>query len=298
MFIWGRLIGTLLGLKVFGLLGGIIGYFLGNWFDQGLKLHLYQIPRSRSASVQKAFFKATFSVMGHVAKADGRVSPDEIKAAERVMSRLELNENLRQEAIQYFAEGKASGFNLDKTLADLMQECGKYPDLLRFFVEVQCETALADGELSSNKKHILLRICEKLNFSPHEFEQFWARQWASQAFHRAFSGDFSDTFNAHARSSGQQYQYRSQGYAGQSQSRASYEHSKASQLQEAYGVLGVPASASPAEIKKAYRKLMNQHHPDKLAARGLPEGMAKMAKEKTQEIRAAYDLIREARGFK
>jgi DnaJ like chaperone protein len=43
---------------------------------------------------------------------------------------------------------------------------------------------------------------------------------------------------------------------------------------------------------------MNEHHPDKLASRGLPENMMKLAKEKTQQIRAAYDMIREARGFK
>jgi len=295
MFIWGRLIATFLGWRLLGPLGAIIGYFVGNWFDQGLKLHLHQIPRSRSTSVQKAFFKTTFLVMGHVAKADGRVSPNEIRAAKKVMSRLELNEDLRKEAIQYFSEGKNPDFILENTLEELLQECGKYPDLLRFFVEIQCEIALAEGELNPAKKHILLMICQKLNFSPREFEQFWARQWASQAFHQAFQGDFSGAFHTNNQGGHQRHQY-SDGYGGHS--RAYREKSNASQLQEAYGVLGVPASASPAEIKKAYRKLMNQHHPDKLAARGLPEGMAKMAKEKTQEIRAAYDLIREARGFK
>lgn len=69
-------------------------------------------------------------------------------------------------------------------------------------------------------------------------------------------------------------------------------------LHNAYGVLGVSLTAANSEIKKAYRRLMNQHHPDKLTARGLPDGMVNLAKEKTQEIRAAYDLIREERGFR
>ena len=60
-------------------------------------------------------------------------------------------------------------------------------------------------------------------------------------------------------------------------------------------MLGVEPDSTEAEVKKAYRRLMSQHHPDKLVAKGLPEEMMKLAKEKTQEISAAYELIKEAR---
>jgi DnaJ like chaperone protein len=66
-------------------------------------------------------------------------------------------------------------------------------------------------------------------------------------------------------------------------------------LADAYEVLGVSKDASDAEVTKAYRRLMNQHHPDKLTAKGLPKEMMKMAEEKTVRIRAAYDTIRQAR---
>ena len=62
--------------------------------------------------------------------------------------------------------------------------------------------------------------------------------------------------------------------------------------------MNVDEKASNSEVKTAYRRLMNQHHPDKLQAKGLPKEMMKLAQEKTQEIRAAYERIREARGFK
>jgi DnaJ like chaperone protein len=61
-------------------------------------------------------------------------------------------------------------------------------------------------------------------------------------------------------------------------------------------VLGVAAGATDAEVKTAYRRLMNQHHPDKLVAKGLPEEMVALATEKTQEIKAAYDTVKAARG--
>jgi DnaJ like chaperone protein len=71
--------------------------------------------------------------------------------------------------------------------------------------------------------------------------------------------------------------------------------SSQSQLDDAYKVLGVSPSVSDAELKKAYRKLMSENHPDKLAGRGLPESMREMAEERTREISHAYDIIKQAR---
>ena len=55
------------------------------------------------------------------------------------------------------------------------------------------------------------------------------------------------------------------------------------------------AQASDAEVKRAYRRLMSQHHPDKLVSKGLPEEMMKLATQKTHEIRQAYEMISAAR---
>jgi len=306
MTFFGRLIGVFLGYLVLGPLGALLGFIVGSLFDRGLKLHLYQIPREHTAAVQQAFFMATFSVMGHLAKADGRVSQQEIRAAENIMSRLELNEGMRLEAMRLFNEGKQDDFDIDRVLGLLMQECHRHHDLLRFFIEIQLEAALADGELTTEEQQILLHICDRLNFSPREFQQLWARQWASQAFHHWYQqyehyqqyGQYDESRSgAGARNQYQQHHYQASGAYGQ-RAYSRRPPTSESSLHDAYGVLGVSSSASQTEIKKAYRKLMNQHHPDKLASRGLPETMIKLAKEKTQQIRAAYDMIREARGFK
>ena len=63
-------------------------------------------------------------------------------------------------------------------------------------------------------------------------------------------------------------------------------------ITQAYKILGVSKDSSEAEVKKAYRRLMSQHHPDKLVSKGLPDEMIQLATEKTQEIRKAYDLIK------
>ena len=68
-------------------------------------------------------------------------------------------------------------------------------------------------------------------------------------------------------------------------------------LEDAYTALGLSPSATDAEIKQAYRRLMSQNHPDKLAGKGLPESMREMAEERSREISTAYAVIKEARGF-
>jgi len=79
---------------------------------------------------------------------------------------------------------------------------------------------------------------------------------------------------------------------------AGSEMAQGAALDQAYAVLGVARNASDREVKTAYRRLMNQHHPDKQAARGLPDSMLEIAKERTAEIRAAYDAIKAQRGLK
>jgi len=71
-----------------------------------------------------------------------------------------------------------------------------------------------------------------------------------------------------------------------------------SSLVEAYKALGVAKDSTDQELKRTYRKLMSQHHPDKLMGQGLPEDMIKVATERAKEIKLAYDLIKESRGFK
>ena len=66
---------------------------------------------------------------------------------------------------------------------------------------------------------------------------------------------------------------------------------------DAYALLGVSPQATVAEIKRAYRRLLSQHHPDKLVSKGLPEEMMQIAARKTHEIKQAYEVIRRERHF-
>jgi DnaJ like chaperone protein len=76
---------------------------------------------------------------------------------------------------------------------------------------------------------------------------------------------------------------------------ASKSGSNQTSVEDAYKILGVDESYSDKEIKRAYRRLLAQHHPDKLVAKGLPEEMQKLANKKTHEIISAYEIIKKNR---
>ncbi len=266
---WGKVIGGAFGFMLGGPLGGLLGATLGHGFDKGLtSIELLgdgqYLGDGAQERVQAAFFTATFSVMGHIAKADGRVTENEIDLARRTMEKMQLDEEQTRAAMALFNSGKQDDFPLVDVLEQFRVECHRRLKLIQMFLEMQIATALADGNLHPNEQRVLIVVAEHLGFSRGQFERLLAMVVAQQRF--------------------------SQRQWGAGQTSVARET-----VAEAYKLLGVESSASDADVKKAYRRLMSQHHPDRLVSKGLPEEMMKIATEKTQEIKAAYDMVSKAR---
>lgn len=257
----GKIIGAFIGLFAGGPFGLVLGFLVGNAFDQMYARQ--ESPSGQRGASQNAFFRVTFLLMGQLAKSDGRVSESEIEQARFIMDQMGLNEKQRLEAIEYFNEGKSPHLDLQKELQHFMRAVGHRGSLIQMFLEILLSMAYADGQLSLQEKYLLDRVCRTLGISALQFELIHTRVRASQ---EQFRGRFNEQFR----------------------------HSH-DEVKIAYGVLGVKEDATDAELKTAYRKLMSQHHPDKLVAKGLPEEMMRLAKEKTQEIQTAYDKIKKAR---
>ena len=265
----GKVIGLLIGI-FFGPPGIIFGLLLGHLYDIGLfdrLLARHGYSRNTNSQAQQTFFDATFTIMGYVAKSDGHISEREIKAAREIMSQLGLHGSARERAIKNFYNGKRGDFDLNSTLQQLRQTCLRHPTLLRTFIEIQIYIANAEGAISLKKRAIIQNICAQLGIRGFNFHQYEQQSRAEQNYQRYYGN--------HQRS---QQQYTS-----------------TSQLDDAYKILGVPRSASKDDIKKSYRRLMSKHHPDKLIAKGLPPEMIKMATQKTQQIKKAYETIKGAK---
>lgn len=242
-------------------LRGGTGFFIGSAVGFALGSFLRAVARKRLGQVQTGFLDTTFEVMGALCKADGVVSREEIQVAEQIFARLNLSDEQKQAAKAAFNRGKAEDFDLDATVRQFAQSAPPSPLLFHMFLRLQLIAIAADGQVHPAEHEMLVRVARGLGLSEHHVVQLEALLRAA----------------AH----------------GATSQRVSQEQ----QLQDAYAALGVTPEASETEIKRAYRKMIVDNHPDRVAAKGLPESMREIAEERAREINAAYALIKTARQF-
>ncbi len=252
-------------MLLFVLMGGLIGLVAGGFAGLvfgllvgfGVGVFMLGLMRSRGLGLDpQGFLDSTFAVMGALCKADGRVSQDEIRVAETFFDKLALSKDQRKAARTAFNRGKSEGFDLHGEVLNLRASVRNNHALLQLFLQVQLSAVAADGMVHESEHRMLLRVARGLGLAEADVERLEAM------LRHAAAGPGQSTEDS---------------------------------LADAYATLGVDPTASDAEIKKAYRRQMSRHHPDKLASRGMPESMRSVAEERTQEISKAYDEISQSR---
>ncbi len=279
----GKLIGGFIG-AAFGPWGIAVGALLGHQYDahtdtprrirsRGYRSQSGSRRNADAGAVSDRFFATTFQVMGYIAKSDGRVSEAEINAARGVMNDLKLEPVAVRAAIEHFSRGKSADFDLDAAVLGLRRACADRPDLLRVFLEIQLEAAIVGTDMQGPARTLLHDIASILGVSGLELVHMEAvLRIRGEASHQRHEERASAGGRRAAQSAGMP-------------------------VNDAYKVLEVDAGATDEEIVKAYRRQISKHHPDKLQANGLPESMLEHAKQRTQQIIEAYELIRERRGL-
>ena len=255
-----KLIGFIAGYYFLGFFGALLGLFAGSVIDRMRALGAGALNPLQNALRQAVFLETVFISMGKLAKADGRVSQDEIDHVEQFMQKLGMTAEHRQQAIALFKQGAGADFDIEPTLKRFNSVCGHTKSLKQMLLVYLIVMALADGHLHEAEEALLAQIAGHLGYGPNAFKQLMDMV-RNQAH---FGGSQVDPVQA---------------------------------LEDAYKALGVGKDSSDAEVKRAYRKLMSQYHPDKLMGQGVPEDMIKVATEQAKEIQLAYDLIKKTRNL-
>ena len=249
-----------LGAIIGAVFGGLPGAFIGGFIGYGTGIALRRSVVGGLRVVQSQLIDSTFGVMGALCKADNVVTRDEIQAVERTFEMLKLDGAQREQAKAAFTRGKQPDFNLDAAVDQFARMSRGRGPLLQLFLQLQIMAVAADGQIHPNEHAMLVRVARRLGLHESDVSQL-------EALLRAATGGPSAPGAPPPRD----------------------------RLNDAYAALGVPPDADAATIKRAYRKLISQNHPDKLASRGLPESMRAVAEERSRELNSAYDLIKAAR---
>jgi DnaJ like chaperone protein len=264
MNIGGKLVGALLGLVLFhNPIGLLFGLLLGHFYDRAA-------ARMRPPSMGHGFVEPLFAFAGALSKSDGRVSEPEIAATEALMARLRLDPVQRRAAIARFGAGKQPGFDPGAAITELRAWCHGRRDLAFIVLDLLLDLVHAEGEMAPPKAALLRRLCAALGVGEHELAALAAMRGYASA-------------------------YRYGPRPGPGPGPRAQPRARPSDV-DPYAVLGITRAADEREIKRAYRKLMSQHHPDKLG--DVPDEVKHRAEERAREINAAYERIKAERGLR
>jgi DnaJ like chaperone protein len=262
---WGKIIGTLAGLATLKPWFVVLGLFLGHQFDRGFVDRYRDFERKGAdiGRVSEDFVRALFQTLGHLAKVDGRVSEEEIRAARMVMHRLSLSPAHVRRAIAWFEDGKRPGFPLLQTIREARRTSARSAPKRAMFVRLLLEVVLAKEALKKEERALIWIICNELDIGRVELAQLEAMIRAQKGFRRSPAGD-----------------------------------ADAARVRGAYDALGMSPDASNDEIKKAYRRLMNKNHPDKIAGSNPDAEVVAEAERRTREVRSAYEMLKARRSIR
>lgn len=270
-------IGLFIGAK-FGIFNGLIIslvllYFFRNKLDSGFNSENGAsghsgFNKSRQKELNSKFIKNIFGLFGKMAKAKGIVEKADLNSALNLMRSMNISPEDEELAKSAFNKGKEDSFDFKASVYELKKLFATNHQVLQMVLEILVSVALIDGDIDPKEKELLKTATNILGFSNADLDrliQAFQSQTRSQSKY-SFEDDFK-------RNSGK------------------------STLDMAYEILELNKNATQTETKKQYKRMISKNHPDKLIAKKMPEKIIQMAKEKTQKINQAYELICREKGW-
>lgn len=253
-----KLIGAFIGFYLYGIVGAFIGFFLGSFIERYSAYGIGGVNPLSSGQRQTVFLETVFILMGKLAKADGHISKDEIAYVEQFIQKMGMSDAHRRQGIALFKRGAVPNFDFAPTINQFLAVCGHTHNLKQMLLVYLIVIAVSDGRIDAAEEHLMTDIARHLGYDQVAFKHLLEMVLNQSHF---AGGQVNSTTT----------------------------------LDDAYKALGVSKESTDQEVKRAYRKLISQYHPDKLMGQGVPEDMIKVATEQAKEVQLAYDLIMKSR---
>lgn len=249
MSIWGKIIGGTLGFALGGPLGALLGVAVSHALGSSATQTAPGGARSTSPEVmQVAFTVAVIALAAKLAKADGRVTSDEVATLKRIFP-IPAHAESQVGAIFKAARQDSKGFEpYAHQVATLL---GNNKPVLEDLLGALLMIALADGVYHPTERKYIAEIGRIFGLDAED-----VRRIESTFIVQDTTADI-----------------------------------------DPYEIIGIEATASDAEVRSAYRRLIRENHPDKLMSQGLPKEFIEVANRKAAEINTAYDRIKAERNL-
>ncbi|QJC28126.1 co-chaperone DjlA [Enterobacteriaceae endosymbiont of Plateumaris braccata] len=317
MLYWGRLIGFLISVMFGNNFSSIIfGILIGSIVDKINEMYYENQYFENQELIKKLYLKTIFEVMGYISKSKGFISNKDIKMTTDLMKDMNLNKRDILYAQNSFKNGKKDDYPLTHKLNNLYNIFITRSDLIENFLKIQIKIAFINDYLDKKTKKVLFIIFNELNISEIQIRHFINNLILNESAKKFFFKDFFKYYNNNNNNyynnnyydnQSNYYDNQSNYYDNQSNYYDNYQDNNyyhnhqddfnQLNIEKAYTILGVKKSDSLLKIKRAYRKLMSKYHPDKLVSKGYSAETLEKAKVKTQNIQAAYNLIKKQKSF-
>lgn len=242
-------------------------------------------------TIREAFLKAAFSFLGYIAACDGPINRDEVNRLKVHMKKMHLSEDEQRSSLLLFKAGTAPDFNASQAL----QEFRKFttPKLMQILLVHLIAMARADGYLMEKELHALQWFAREIGYTSivfnHLLKMIYEQDQLALSRNPAKPAQ-TDSYSAPSRDQPKEQKQ---------------EHNKAHQsagnhhqdLHKAYKILGVNAEQTEDEIRRTYKKLASQLHPDKLLNQGLTPEQINAGTERFKRVQAAYSFIKKHRSM-
>lgn len=267
-------------------------------------------------SIREAFLTAAFRFLGYIAHCDGPINRSEIHRLKVHMKKMNLPEEEQRQALHLFKSGTAPDFDASQALQEF--RAATTPKLIQILLVHLITMARADGYLMEKELHAIQWIARELGYKSIVFNQLLkiiytqdqlalSRNPPKPAQQDIYNTSYSEhsTYREHSaphQGQGKTYQYSNSHSGNHHHSRSNNQtgnqpsnHNQ--DLQKAYAILGVTADMTDDEIRRIYKRLASQLHPDKLMSQELPQDQIDTATERFKRVQAAFSFIKKHRSI-